>query len=470
MSAQLFVLPVNHDNYLTHPKLKYDNFIPVPEVFIPMFDNFTPYQILYGSRFSAKSWTKATQYLLEATKPQYFRAVFARMSQVAARESQFQLFKDLMKRYPLLGEQFEVLETPMLITHKETGNFIKGGSFEKSDKLMSVPDLTRLWIEEPITRGSSLGRTALEDMAGTLRNSFGVQPIVDMTFNPINKSNFIYTDFFETPLHPVFILKANYTHNPFCPQDRIDFLDNMRLSNPSRYVVDGMGEWGTIKTGAEYYGAFTQATQVNKAIIRPRPIHITFDFNVMPYMTAVVNQMYKDKKGRIVFQALKEYTLPPPRSTVRDTCNDILRDWESHIQRYGCYIYGDASGNNRMPVAQSRTMYRNVIKHMRGYVKAGSNLRVSKSNRRHHTTGADSLGRFDLMQQLMSDHEAYIYRIDRKGCPKTIEDYESVLIGPDGGKSKKKVKENGVSFEKYGHTSDAQDYFLCWQLRYQFNL
>ena len=37
-----------------------------------------------------------------------------------------------------------------------------------------------------------------------------------------------------------------------------------------------------------------------------------------------------------------------------------------------------------------------------------------------------------------------------------------VLQNSDGGKLKKKIKDkrSGISYEKYGHTSDANDYFI----------
>lgn len=463
------VLPVNDFN-LDDPRLEYDNVIPVPEIFVPGFTSKKPYNIWYGSRFSAKSWTKATQYLLNASNPDYFRAVFARMTQKAARDSQFQLFRDLMKRYPLLGDQFNVNKTEMLITHKTNGNFIKGGSFEQPESLMSVPELTNIWVEEPISRRKSLGKSAFEDMAGTLRNDRGIIPQFDMTFNPIVKSNFIFEDFFDEPKFDSHIIKANYYDNPFCPQDRIDFLDNMKISNPTRYAVDGQGNWGNVMTGFEYYGMFNRVPNVETARIRKLPIHITFDFNVMPYMSCIVNQVYMDKlTGKVVFHAIREYCLKPPHSTVKATVNAMLRDWEPHIKQYGCFVYGDASGNNRIPSSEVRTLYGDVQKHMRGYM-AARNKRVSRSNRKHVIVSADgSIGRYELMQKLMSGFEPYMYRVDPK-CEKLIEDYESVQIDANGGKSKKKVKVDGVQFEKWGHTSDAQDYFLSWQLKYQFNL
>ena len=50
-----------------------------------------------------------------------------------------------------------------------------------------------------------------------------------------------------------------------------------------------------------------------------------------------------------------------------------------------------------------------------------------------------------------------------KNCHKTIADYLYLKEDSDGTKLKEKGKDMaiGVSYEKYGHTSDANDYFIC---------
>jgi hypothetical protein len=45
----------------------------------------------------------------------------------------------------------------------------------------------------------------------------------------------------------------------------------------------------------------------------------------------------------------------------------------------------------------------------------------------------------------------------------TIDEYMNVKEASDGGKHKEKVRDKvtGISYEPYGHISDANDYFLC---------
>ena len=469
---QFKILPIHHLN-TDDELLKHPNVIPVPEVFVPSYTSVKPYIIKYGSRYSGKSWDEAKRQLLKAaggpSGEQYYRGVFARMTQKAARQSQFQLFQDTMNRYPLLGNQFKVRDTDMKITHKKTGNYIQGGSFEDSESLMSVPDLTDCWLEEPLNRKKSLIRKQFEDISGTLRNDKGIIPQMCMTFNPINKDNFIHEDFFVKKAYDTLFIKANWYDNPYCPEDRIDYLMNMKKLNPERYKVDGEGLFGNTLTGYEYYGMYNNGVHKRRHKLQPLPIHITFDFNVNPYMTAIVNQVYYDRElGVVVFQAIKEYCIAPPYSTIKHTCAAILKDWTAHIRKYGCYIYGDPTARNRTVIAEARDLKKNIIKHMKGYA-SHTNMRFSNSARRHLSTD-NKIGRYDLFQMLFGGEIKATYFIDPEGCPHLIDDYENVQIDPNGGKAKPKTKEAGNTFEKYGHTSDAQDYFIGWQVAYQFKL
>lgn len=232
----------------TIPRLK------IPLKFGSVWNSVKPYQIWYGSRYSSKSWTKAIQLLLKANSQKYYRGVFARDTQKNVRNSQYQLFKDICNRFDCFRGQFDFTDTTMKVTSKLTSNFMIGGSFEQPDSLRSVADPTDFWAEEPITRESQIKRQDFFDITGSLRNAEGVPCIFHLTFNPISKLTWIYEDFFEKNLYDdeVEILKINYDENPYCPADRVKFLERLKIVDPERYKVDGQGDWGTASEGLIY--------------------------------------------------------------------------------------------------------------------------------------------------------------------------------------------------------------------------
>lgn len=230
------------------------NIIQVPDPFTTVWNSDRPYQIWYGGRGSAKSWTKAIYFLCRASQKEYFRCIFARDTQKNVRGSQYQLFKDIIARFDCFRGQFSFHETTMKITHKASGNFLMGGSFEQPDTLRSVADPTDFWAEEPITREYAIKRSDFFDITGSLRNPYGIAPRFHFTFNPISKQTWIYQDFFQDGLYDgeVEILFVNYWDNPFCPESTVKFLQSLQRLDPKRYEVDALGNWGIAYEGLIY--------------------------------------------------------------------------------------------------------------------------------------------------------------------------------------------------------------------------
>lgn len=226
--------------------------IQVPDKFTTVWNSQKPYQIWYGGRGSAKSWTKAIYFLAKAMTQKYCRTVFARDTQKNVRNSQYQLFKDIAGRFECFKEQFDFADTVMKITCRKNGNMLMGGSFEQPDTLRSVADPTDFWAEEPITRGNEISRQDFFDIVGSLRNADNVQTQFHFTFNPISKTAWIYKDFFEANLYDCEKLFVNYWDNPFCPDSTITFLKSLKTLDAKRYEVDALGNWGIAYEGLIY--------------------------------------------------------------------------------------------------------------------------------------------------------------------------------------------------------------------------
>jgi phage terminase large subunit len=230
------------------------NVLCVPDAFTTVWNSEKPYQIWYGGRGSAKSWTKAIYFLAKSISTEYNRTVFARDTQKNVRNSQYQLFKDITNRFDCFKNKFTFADTVMKITCNDNGNFLTGGSFEQPDTLRSVADPTDFWAEEPITREAQIKRQDFFDIKGSLRNSYGIPTQFHFTFNPISKLTWIYQDFFESKLYEgdLETLFVNYWDNPFCPADTIKFLESLKTLDPKRYEVDGLGNWGVAYEGLIY--------------------------------------------------------------------------------------------------------------------------------------------------------------------------------------------------------------------------
>ena len=208
------------------------------------------------------------------------------------------------------------------------------------------------------------------------------------------------------------------------------------------------------KIGNEYYANFNRDKHVKQVeFTDDLPFHISFDFNVNPYMTLVVSQLVQEGE-RWHLNIIDEYTLEAPKNSIGATCQAFLDDWE-HLCYAGVYFYGDASGKNSLPLEDVKNYYSEVEKYL-SPVLQGDSKRLLRANPRHKSIGNKTLGRRDFMNKFLAGKYGVDLHINPR-CKKTILDFEHIREDANGAKLKKKEVINGVSCERYGHTSDAVD-------------
>ena len=214
------------------------------------------------------------------------------------------------------------------------------------------------------------------------------------------------------------------------------------------------------KSGVEYYANFNRSRHVAPCQFTPGyPLLVSFDFNVNPYMTMIVLQIVP-VGDRWKLRVLHEYCLESPHNSIEGVCAAFIEDYE-HLCDYGLYYYGDASGKNTLPVADAKNYYAVVEKELKAFLGTNSR-RLLKQNPRHKSLGEGTMGRRDFMNAFLSGRYGVDLIIDPR-CKKTIADMEFVQQDDNGAKLKKKEKINGISCERYGHTSDALDGVACFQ-------
>lgn len=210
------------------------------------------------------------------------------------------------------------------------------------------------------------------------------------------------------------------------------------------------------KSGVEYYGTYKRSIHVKPVYYDDQlPLHLTWDFNAHPYMTGLVGQIAIGDDNRTKLRFFKEYPLKAPRNNIESVCSAFLKDYEPNL---GLFCYGDSSGKNTLPIAQFRSFYQ-VIEQC--FIWVSMKLRLLKANPRHNSKDSGSIGRRDFMGKLFAGTLGVDVEID-PSCKELIKDLEFVKEDANGAKVKKKVKKEGVSFEEFGHFSDALDGMACW--------
>mgnify|MGYP000961068251 CR=1 FL=1 len=147
-------------------------------------------------------------------------------------------------------------------------------------------------------------------------------------------------------------------------------------------------------------------------------------------------------------------------TTVRKLCEKIAVDFRHHNS--GVFIYGDATSKKADTKLEKGHNFFTLI---RDYLSEFNPvLRVPASN-----PSVVMRGNF-INQILEKGFQGITISIDQS-CEKTIADFNNVKEDADGTKKKEREKNpaTGVTFEKYGHTSDACDYFICKAMENDFN-
>lgn len=417
------------------------------------------YNIFWGSRGSTKSEFCAQFFVLRSMRKEYMKLIYSRKDHAHIRESQFSLLKKWIVRFGL-SEFFTIYEGSMKIVNNVTGNLMIAKGVNDPEKIKSTDEPSHVWCEE-LTEFEQVDFETLNNSLRTGRT----KPQIFATFNPILLSHWVRKFFFDDNAYEPHNYKARpefkgdillhhstFRDNPFIDQDA--YYQTLLLSaagDGNKLKVNAEGGWGSSITGMEFYTAFSRAKHVKKVpYMEGLPCHLSYDFNVVPYMTELCGQVLnEDKKMRI--RIWKEYCLKNPDNSNKAVCMAFINDYGKYNPLI--FYYGDATGKNRIAGQGNKRNFDDIEAELARFLCSDSD-RVLRKN-------PDQFKARDFMNLLMSGYWPDIELEIDENCHELIEDLESCKVGIEG-KVKERVtdKQLGISYEKRGHTSDALTYFV----------
>lgn len=247
-------------------------------------------------------------------------------------------------------------------------------------------------------------------------------------------------------------------------QQAIATFENDRINDPDYYQVYALGEWGHIRTGAEFFPSFSHGVVCGRFKYNPElPIHISMDSNVLPYVTATFFQKeYKPDDVQQVTQ-IDELPIESPNNSARKAAKVIA----GRLREYGyadkVYLHGDASGKAANTIdEQNRSFFDLVIDELEheGFEVEDC---IGNKNPSVATTG-------EFINAVWDGRVPGVaIRIDND-CTTSIDDYKAVQKDENGAIAKQKVT-NPVTKQKYeahGHVADTLRYICADLLRAQY--
>lgn len=226
-----------------------------PDVFNPIYlkhqlNNNNRYQIYFGGSSSGKSFSLAQRTVLDVFKGNRNYLIVRNVQSTLKRSCLNEITKAISNFK--LNEYFQVNKTDMIITCKLNNKQILFCGLDDVEKVKSITPIdgviTDIWVEE----ATETDYKAVKQLDKRLRGKSKVVKRLTLSFNPILKDHWLYTEYFDiweddkqyVEKDNVSILKTTYKDNKFLAEDDIKALENE--SDRYYYEVYTLGNWGVL--------------------------------------------------------------------------------------------------------------------------------------------------------------------------------------------------------------------------------
>lgn len=229
------------------------------------------YRVVKGSRASKKSKTAALWLIFNIMRPSYKQAnaVVFRKTYRTIKDS---CFSDLRWAIHRLGADalWTATQSPLELTYNKTGQKILFRGLDDPLKVtsLSVPNgvLCWAWLEEAYELSNEADFNMIdESIRGIVQKPLFKGWII--TLNPWNEHHWIKARFFDKPRANTLAMTTNYLCNEWLDKEDEALFDAMKETNPRRYQVAGLGNWGIVE-GLIYENWTDQAFSVSDVLAR----------------------------------------------------------------------------------------------------------------------------------------------------------------------------------------------------------
>lgn len=204
------------------------------------------YRVVKGGRGSKKSTTTALNIIYRMMKYPEANTLVVRKVYKDHQESTFAQLKWAIHKLKV-EHLWDWTVSPLRIVYRPTGQKIM---FRGLDDPMSVTSITVetgylcwAWFEEAyqIVNEDDFDKIDMS-IRGELPPGYFKQ--LTLTFNPWNEKHWLKKRFFDVEQENIMAITTTYLINEFLGPDDIELFNWMKVHNPRRYKIEGLGHWG----------------------------------------------------------------------------------------------------------------------------------------------------------------------------------------------------------------------------------
>lgn len=204
------------------------------------------YNVIKGSRASKKSKTTALRWIYLMMKYDKSNLLVIRKTYRTLKNSCWTDLKWATRRLEV-ESLWSFKESPLEATYLPTGQKILFRGLDDPLKVTSITVeygyLCWAWLEEAFEVNSEADFDTLdESIRGELPPNLWKQWVI--SFNPWNERHWLKKKFFDVSNPDILAQTTNYTCNEWLDEADKRLFENMKINNPRRYNVAGLGNWG----------------------------------------------------------------------------------------------------------------------------------------------------------------------------------------------------------------------------------
>lgn len=207
------------------------------------------YRVVKGSRASKKSKTTALWYIYNLMKYPEANLLVVRKTFRTLKDSCFTDLKWAVHRWGV-DHLWNFTLSPLEATYIPTGQKIYFRGLDDPLKVTSIAVdkgcLCWMWLEEAYEVMSESDFDMLDE---SIRGSTpeGLFKQITITLNPWNEHHWIKKRFFDSCDPDTLALTTNYLCNEWLDKSDLAVFERMKVNNPRRYQVAGLGNWGIVE-------------------------------------------------------------------------------------------------------------------------------------------------------------------------------------------------------------------------------
>lgn len=198
----------------------------------------------YGGAGSGKSVFVFQKLVLKYLKFEGRKCLVVRKVQATLKDSCFSLVKSILSDWHI-HEQCKVNKTDLTIELPNGSLFLFKG-LDDPERIKSIDGIDDIVVEEC----TEIDDFSFDQLCLRLRSPKPYNQ-VHVMFNPVSKSNWVYSRWFDENsdkynADDAVVLKTTYKDNKFLPKSYIDNLLTMKKTNPVYFRIYALGEFATL--------------------------------------------------------------------------------------------------------------------------------------------------------------------------------------------------------------------------------